>query len=139
MLKNGAYSQMDACAMVHPAPTSMIGPWLAVQPVNISFKGAPAHAGAAPWEGRSALDAAVLAYTNISALRQRMKAQERVHGIFWGSDWSANVIPDNASMLYNIRAPTVKELKVLMEKVKNCFEAAALASGCEVKIDWVSV
>jgi len=138
MLKEGAYSSMNACLMLHPAPTSMIGSWLAVQPVNVKYKGQTAHAGAAPWEGINALDAAVLAYNNISVLRQQIKPNERVHGILSGEDWSANVIPGNSHLLYNIRAPTKKDLKLLVERVKRCFEAAALATGCEMEIEWVS-
>lgn len=44
-----------------------------------------AHAALAPWEGRNALDAAVLAYTNISALRQQLNPTHRVHGIIQGT------------------------------------------------------
>lgn len=49
-----------------------------------------AHAGAAPWEGKNALDAAFLAYANISALRQQIRPDERVHGILEGKNWAPN-------------------------------------------------
>lgn len=49
-----------------------------------------AHAGAAPWEGKNALDAAFLAYANISALRQQIRPDERVHGIMEGKNWAPN-------------------------------------------------
>ena len=49
-----------------------------------------AHAALSPWEGQNALDAAVLAYTNISVLRQQLKPSHRVHGIFEGKDWAPN-------------------------------------------------
>ena len=49
-----------------------------------------AHAALSPWEGQNALDAAVLAYTNISVLRQQLKPTHRVHGIFEGKDWAPN-------------------------------------------------
>lgn len=57
-----------------------------------------AHAALSPLEGQNALDAAVLAYTNISLLRQQVKPTARIHGIFSGQDWAANIIPDNATM-----------------------------------------
>jgi len=41
-----------------------------------------AHAALSPWEGQNALDAAVLAYTNISLLRQQVKPSHRIHGVF---------------------------------------------------------
>ncbi len=68
----GAYKTMDACLMIHPAAKSGTGPMLAVQPVVVTYRGRTAHSGAAPWEGINALDAAVLAYNNISALRQQI-------------------------------------------------------------------
>jgi len=49
-----------------------------------------AHAALSPWEGKNALDAAVLGYNNISALRQQLKPTHRVHGIFEGKDWATN-------------------------------------------------
>ena len=49
-----------------------------------------AHAALSPWEGKNALDAAVLGYINISALRQQLKPTHRVHGIFEGKDWAPN-------------------------------------------------
>jgi len=49
-------------------------------------------AALSPWEGINALDAAVLAYTNVSALRQQLKPTVRVHGIFEGKDWATNSV-----------------------------------------------
>lgn len=55
---------------------------------------ASAHAALSPWEGKNALDAAVLGYNNISALRQQLKPTCRVHGIFEGKDWAPNSTHD---------------------------------------------
>lgn len=41
-------------------------------------------------EGTNALDAAVLAYSSISMLRQQIKPDHRVHGIIEGNNWLAN-------------------------------------------------
>lgn len=49
-----------------------------------------AHAALSPWEGKNSLDAAVLAYNNISALRQQLHPTYRVHGIIEGKDWAVN-------------------------------------------------
>jgi metal-dependent amidase/aminoacylase/carboxypeptidase family protein len=49
-----------------------------------------AHAAEAPWEGINALDSAFLAYANISALRQQLRPDERVHGIVEGKNWVPN-------------------------------------------------
>ena len=44
--------------------------------------GEAAHAAAVPHQGRNALDAAVLGYMNVAALRQHIRPDERIHGIF---------------------------------------------------------
>ena len=50
-----------------------------------------AHAAMSPWEGQNALDAAVIAYTNISMLRQQLQPTYRIHGIIVGNeDWTPN-------------------------------------------------
>ena len=49
-----------------------------------------AHASAAPWEAQNALDAAFLAYSAISVLRQQIKPTHRVHGIIEGKEWAPN-------------------------------------------------
>ncbi|SJL03890.1 uncharacterized protein ARMOST_07247 [Armillaria ostoyae] len=112
LLERGAYKDMDLCII--------------------------AHAGAAPWEGTNALDAAFLAYSSISVLRQQIKPDHRIHGILGGKNWTANVIPDYAHMTWIVRAPTHGEVGVFAERVKACFEAAALATACKVKINFTS-
>lgn len=56
-------------------PNDVIFPSLIVK-----YYGKASHAAAYPWEGLNALDAAVLAYNNLSVLRQQMKPTWRVHG-----------------------------------------------------------
>lgn len=46
----------------------------------MKYHGKASHASAYPWEGVNALDAAVLAYNNISVLRQQLKPEWRLHG-----------------------------------------------------------
>ena len=41
-------------------------------------------------EGANALDAAFMAYSGISMLRQQMKPDERVHGVVEGKNWLPN-------------------------------------------------
>lgn len=48
--------------------------------MTVKYYGKASHAAAYPWEGVNALDAAVLAYNNLSVLRQQMKPTWRVHG-----------------------------------------------------------
>jgi len=139
LLEKGAYQDMDICLMCHPAPGPIgsvaLSSCLALQRVVVEYTGHTAHAALSPWEGKNALDAAVLGYNNISALRQQLRPTHRVHGIFEGKDWAPNIIPDYAKFICYIRAPTRAEMHETVKRVTPCFEAAALATGCQVKID----
>ncbi|PFH51126.1 hypothetical protein AMATHDRAFT_59581 [Amanita thiersii Skay4041] len=138
LLEKGAYDDMDVCLMCHPAPgpkgsVSLSGS-LALQRIIVEYHGHTAHAGLSPWEGKNGLDAAVLAYNNISMLRQQIRPTHRIHGIIEGKDWVANIIPNYSKMIYYVRAPTVAEVKETAKRVTACFEAAATATGCELKL-----
>ena len=50
--------------------------------LTVQYTGKAAHAASFPWKGVNALDAAVLAYQNVSCLRQQIKQSWRVHGIY---------------------------------------------------------
>jgi metal-dependent amidase/aminoacylase/carboxypeptidase family protein len=82
----------------------------------------------------NALDAAVLAYTGISVLRQQMHPSCRVHCIISDGGERPNVIPRSAALDCYVRCPNLKMADELLAKVKNCFQGAALQSGCEVDI-----
>ncbi|KAH6910583.1 aminoacylase 1-like protein 2 [Coprinopsis sp. MPI-PUGE-AT-0042] len=138
LLDKGGYEGMDACLMCHPAPGPVasvsLSSSLALDRIVVEYKGRTAHAALSPWEGKNALDAAVLGYNNISALRQQLYPTHRVHGIFEGKDWAPNIIPDFARFICYVRAPTRKEMEETVKRVLPCFEAAGLATGCEVSI-----
>ena len=75
-----------------------------------------AHAALSPWEGTNALDAAVLAYNNISALRQQLKPTHRVHGVFEGKDWA----PNSLSWFSNYRLIAWRTLKLFLILPNSC-------------------
>ncbi|KKY13171.1 putative metal-dependent amidase aminoacylase carboxypeptidase [Diplodia seriata] len=101
---------------------------------KVEFGGRAAHAGAQPWDGVNALDAAVAAYNNVSMLRQQIRPDERVHGVIEDGGLVPNVIPAYTRMAWNVRAPKVKAADALRERVDACFHAAAAATGCKVNI-----
>ena len=135
LIERGAFNDIDVAIMAHPAPFDcVITHNSAMTSLSVEYKGKAAHAAAFPWEGVNALDAAVLAYTNISLLRHQMKPTWRAHAIFTNGGTKPNIIPEKASLCYYIRAPHFSELRQLQKKVVDCFEAAAQATGCMVEV-----
>ncbi|MDP9005767.1 MAG: M20 family peptidase, partial [Actinomycetota bacterium] len=81
MAERGALDGVDAAMMVHPAGADLATmDAIAAAMLEVEYHGRAAHAAAAPHEGRNALDAAVLGYVNVAALRQHIRSTERVHG-----------------------------------------------------------
>ena len=135
LIANGSFKDIDIAMMVHPSPETIVVPlMLAVKTLNITYTGKAAHAAAFPWEGVNALDAAVMAYTSISVLRQQMKPTWRVHGITLAGGEDPAIIPNKTCLRYYIRTQHETELAELEKKLVACFEAAASATGCTVGI-----
>ncbi|XP_072168627.1 xaa-Arg dipeptidase-like [Diadema setosum] len=133
LIKAGVFQDIDVAMMAHPFQHNISRPIvLSLVEVAIHFTGHAAHAAASPWLGQNALDAAVMCYNSISVMRQQFKPEWRVHGIFSNGGAKPNIIPEEAELLYYIRAPNERELAVLKEKVLGCARGAAVSTGCEV-------
>lgn len=98
------------------------------------YHGVSAHAAISPWEGINALDAVVAAYNNISMLRQQLRPDERVHGAILQAPSITNAIPELTRTVYTIRSRTMERTRLLGARVRQCLEAAALATGCKIEL-----
>ncbi|HEY7626946.1 MAG TPA: M20/M25/M40 family metallo-hydrolase, partial [Ilumatobacteraceae bacterium] len=118
MARRGAFDAVDAAMMVHPADADLIAmDTIALQELHIRYHGKAAHAAAAPWDGRNALDAAVLGYMNVAALRQHIRPTERVHGVITHGGDKANIVPKETAMEWIVRSATIDSLQPLKERV----------------------
>ncbi len=138
MAEQGALDGVDAALMVHPADHDLRRmTTIAIQRLEVTYTGESAHAAAFPWKGRNALDAAVLGYNAVAALRQHIRPDERLHGIFTDGGDKPNIVPAHASMLWYVRAGTLQRLEPLKERVLECLRAGALATGCTMEHTWL--
>jgi len=138
LIDAGAFAGAAAAMMVHPADEDTLDPAnLAVDHLAVEFHGKTAHAAASPWEGRNALDAFVLAYNNISALRQHIRPTDKTHCIITHGGEAPNIIPDYTRSEWYVRAATKARLEEFMARVMDCFRAAAAATGCTVEVSHV--
>lgn len=136
LLERGAFRGVHAALMVHPSPDEYADFYSrATTDVDVTYVGRPAHAAAAPHDGINALDAATVAQVAIGLLRQQLPATAIVSGIVTDGGTAANVIPDRASLRYDIRSASMAELAQLKERIVACFRAGALATGAEITIE----
>ena len=135
LLERGAFRGAHASMMVHPWPEDRLtATCLAVDHVEVRFRGRAAHASASPDQGVNAADAMVLAQVALGLLRQQLAAGDQVHGIVTKGGDAANVIPEETVGRFMVRARTLERLAVLRPRVERCFEAGALATGCTLEL-----
>lgn len=133
MIEHGAFKDVDAAMMMHPYGTNYaVTESLAMDAIQIEFRGKTAHAAATPWEGKNALDALLLTFSNINALRQQVRPDARIHGIITHGGAAPNIIPDYTAARFYVRAAQRSYLNALVEQFKDCARAAALATGTTV-------
>lgn len=140
MVKSGAFNEIDAAMLVHPARRNAATvEALACIGLEVEYFGKAAHAAASPHEGINALEAMIQAFNQINSIRQHMQEGARVHGIITNGGEAENVIPAYSAGKFLVRAQDGEYLDKLCIRVLNCFEAAALASGAQLKYKWDDV
>lgn len=139
----GIFDDVDAAMGAHPGDSESCCPTiegsgeaLACQAVTIAFRGQAAHAAADPYNGINALDAIILTFNGINALRQHVKTDARFHGIIVKGGDAANVIPDYAEALFYVRAGTQTYMYELVEKVRKIAEGAGLMTGATLELSF---
>ncbi|MFA5308581.1 MAG: M20 family metallopeptidase [Dehalococcoidales bacterium] len=140
MAERGAFKDLDAAMITHPGGGHqvLLGA-LACQTLEVEFIGKAAHAAADPEAGVNALEAMILSFNAVNALRQHMRRTARVHGIITDGGDAANIVPAHTAATFLVRAVDDEYLDILREKVLNCFAGAAAATGAELKYRWAGV
>jgi len=137
MANRGCFDDVDVAMMAHPMPIDFADPpMLGVAHVDVEYRGRAVHASVAPEQGVNALDALVTAYQSVAQLRQHIRRDARLHGIITYGGAAANIVPDRTAGTFYVRAMQPAYMKELKERVRRCFEAGALATGCELTMDW---
>ncbi|RLQ95568.1 M20 family peptidase [Falsibacillus albus] len=136
MAEQGVFEGIDAAMMVHPSGQSYeSGESLAMDAIEFEYHGKTSHAAASPEKGINALDAVLMLFNGINALRQQVRQDVRMHGIIADGGVAANVIPDYARAQFYFRAKDRGYLNEIVEKVKGIAEGASRMTGAELKMN----
>lgn len=136
MAKKETFKDIDIALIAHPADNYYkSGTSCALEPIQFTFKGKSAHAAASPEEGINALDAVIMTFNAINALREHIKSSAKIHGIIKEGGKAANIVPDLAIAQFYVRADTKEYVEELSKKVKKCAEGAAIATGAKLEIE----
>jgi aminobenzoyl-glutamate utilization protein B len=135
-VRAGAFKDVDISIFAHVGSALQVT-WgdsqsNALVSVEYNFKGESAHAAAAPWRGRSALDAVELMDIGWNFRREHLRLQQRSHYVVTNGGDQPNVVPPNASVWYYFREtdyPHTKELWAIGDAMA---KAATLMTDTEV-------
>jgi aminobenzoyl-glutamate utilization protein B len=100
--------------------------------VEYSFQGESAHAGQAPWRGRSALDGVELMNIGWNYRREHLRIQQRSHYVVTNGGDQPNVVPRSASVWYYFRETSYPEIKRLWETGDKIAQGAAMMTDTTV-------
>jgi amidohydrolase len=135
MIEAGCFEGVSAAMMFHPFDRDLLAhPALANTWLMMTFRGSPAHAAAAPHDGKSALTACMDTFRLIDGQRVHFKDGVRVHGYITNGGQAVNNIPELASCEISVRARDVAEMNRVRAIVERCGRAAAMASDVTLEL-----
>ena len=140
MARAGCFDDVDAAFCWHPQTRNECPQnSLANVHLQVTFTGRSSHAAQHPENGRSALDAAELMNVGIQFLREHVPAGVLMHYAFIdaGGD-TPNVVPATTSLLYVVRAPSMRTVRQVLPRIEKIAQGAALMTETEAATRVVS-
>jgi aminobenzoyl-glutamate utilization protein B len=132
----GVFKDVDICLFSHIA-SGMGVSWgdasgTGAVSVEYTFTGQSAHAGAAPWQGRSALDAVELMDVGWNFRREHLRLSQRSHYVITDGGGQPNVVPPTASVWYYFREVDAPHIREMWGLGNTMAEGAAMMTGTKV-------
>lgn len=142
MMNAGVVDEIDILIAGHVGlniPTGTIGVgtigFLATTKLDVYFDGVPAHAGAAPEEGRNSILAAASATLNLHTLTQFSKGMSRLNvGVFHGGT-SRNIIADKAYIQIETRGEKEEINEMLKARALQVIEGSAMQYDVKYRVE----
>jgi len=135
-VRAGVFKDVDVVLFAHVADNFRVlagpGNQTGLVSIEYNFKGESAHAAAAPWRGRSALDAVELMDVGWNFRREHIRLGSRVHYVITNGGDQPNVVPPNASVWYYYREADYPHVMDLWRIGDDMAKAAALMTGTTV-------
>jgi amidohydrolase len=137
MAERGAFTDVDFAMITHPGGgDQVLMSTLACETLTVEFFGKAAHAAGEPEKGINALEAMILSFNAIDALRQHVPEKSRIHGVITDGGEAANVVPAHTAGTFIARSETDDLLEDLKKRVIACFTGAAKMTGARLKYSW---
>ena len=133
LLERGAFACVDAALLLHPSSRTVVAsPSHGREALEVSFRGKAALAALAAGDGASALEALILTFNGLNALRLRSGPSVQIHGIITHGGTHPGTIPHRAVARLYIRSPDAAGLEYASTRLRDLARAAARATGTSV-------
>ena len=136
MVHHGMFDGCDIAISWHPMNANMVlqESYLASASCRYYFHGTASHAGFAPQNGRSALDAVEIMNVGANYLREHVVDRTRIHYSTHGDAFAPNIVPPEADSYFYVRAPHISDVKDTLSRLNKCAEGAAMMTETTVDI-----
>lgn len=137
MVKAGLFDDVDAVVSWHPGDRNGVSTVSNLANVSAKFRfhGVSAHAAAAPYKARSALDAVEAMNNMVNMMREHVPQETRIHYVITDGGKAPNVVPDRAEVYYYARQPDMRVLDGIWERIVNAAKGAALGTGTTMDME----
>ena len=130
LVRAGVFKDVDANLFAHVSDEFGISwgdePALALISAIFKFKGESAHAAAAPWRGKSALDAVMNMGNAWEFHREHRELSQRSHYVITDGGDQPNVVPSTASIWFYLRERDPARVTQMFEDAKQIARGAAM-------------
>ncbi|MBQ4506842.1 MAG: amidohydrolase [Firmicutes bacterium] len=139
MARNGAFRDLDICFAWHGNSQNRVhfGTMNGLNSAIFHYSGRTSHAGGAPWQGRSALDAAELTNVGANYLREHVTPDIRIHYSYKEAGTAPNIVPDRASVWYYVRGLSREAIEDAYRRLVLCAEGAAHMTETELEVEFL--
>ena len=140
LIRIGAFDDIDLVIAHHIMPNIDLAlsnhPSTGFMSKIVHYHGVASHAADAPHKGVDALNAATVAMTAVNCQRESFRDQDtvRVHGFLSRGGEAMNVIANQTTMEYSVRANNVPAILDANRKFDRAVRAGAVATGCGAEI-----
>lgn len=135
MLRDGYFRDINIALMTHANPeTNVDVKSLALRSYRVKYHGVSAHAAIKPEDGRSALDALMLACHGLECLREHVRDDVRMHYAIRETSPLSNVVPDFVEASFVIRSYSTDYIETLVPRLEKVLRGAAMMTEttCEI-------
>lgn len=139
MARGGAFKELDIAFSWHGSTYNEVGlgKMTGLNSAVFHFKGRTAHAGGAPQDGRSALDAVELMNVGANYLREHVTDDVRIHYVIKNGGAAPNIVPGDASVWYYVRALSRAAVEETYDRLVKVAKGAAMMTETELEIEYL--